>query len=77
MSRAIDRANHNGVFWKDIDWNKPIHVMKTCTCCGIDGGELIGVGHASCCYYGTGVEHAAAEKFFRSEIEKAIAREAL
>lgn len=73
--RTIDKANYKGVYWKDIDWTKPIHDMPICTCCGVDAGEMIGMGHQSCCYYGTGSEHRMALPFFESEIKEALRRE--
>jgi len=73
--KPIDRANHDGVFWKDINWSNPIHVMNECTCCGIDSGEAVGMGHQASCYYGNGNELAGAEVFFAGEIQEALTRE--
>lgn len=72
---ALNRANYKGVYWKDIDWSKPIHRMDRCTCCGIDGDEAIGLGHQASCYYGNGQNLSSAEGFFREEIKQALIRE--
>lgn len=51
-TRAVDEANYKGVYWKDITWNKDIHSLgDNCPCCGIDGGELVGMGHQIFCIY--------------------------
>ncbi len=71
----VDRAAFNGTMWCDIDWNKPIHAMFVCPCCGIDSSEEVGMGHQSSCYYGDGSELAGSVAFFTEEIQRALARE--
>jgi len=50
---AITEAHYNGVYYKDIKWSQAIHKFTTdyCPCCGVDGAELIGMGHQSGCEY--------------------------
>lgn len=70
--KANENVNYEGIYWKDIKWNKPIHEMKTCDYCGSDGAE----GHQNACYYLLKNQHTpAAQTFLRDRIKEALQRE--
>lgn len=73
MSHPIDNIHYNGVYWKDIDWNNPIHNMgDCCDCCGSDGVEP----HQSACrYLYANQQSNAGQAFIRQKIQEALERE--
>lgn len=70
---ARDEVHYKGVYWKNIDWSKPIHVMEICDDCGSDAAE----GHQNACrYLFKNQESPAGRSFLREQIRKAVLREA-
>lgn len=73
---ALDEVNFEGVYWRDIDWRKPIHQMEVCNCCRIPAGDYIMGGHISACYYlNKNQETPAARAFLVDQIREALRRE--
>ena len=73
---AIDEVHYNGVYWRDIDWSLPVHIITVCDCCGIDGDEEIGVGHENACrYLEKNQQTPAGRAWIRSQIKAALVRE--
>lgn len=70
--RNISTVHYNGVYWKDIDWNLPVHEMKNCDECGADGAE----GHQNACQYlYKNQESPAGATFIRRKIYEALMRQ--
>ena len=70
---ARTEVHYEGVYWNDIDWEKPIHSMgNRCDYCGHDGAE----GHANACrYLFKNQETPAGRTFLRDTIREALIRE--
>ena len=68
----LRQVHYHGVYWRDIDWDKPIHRPLRCVRCGADAAE----GHLNACeYLFKNQTSPAGREFLRDSIRRALERE--